>query len=496
MINQRTKVLTEIHELYKQPEFFVMHALGHPTWSKQREILRSIRDNERTAVRACHGVSKTFTAGEIAVWFFNNFDNPKVITTAPTGMQVEFLLWKEINNMYATARTRLVGECLNVKIKNPDEKDSYAIGFSTDRAERAEGYHAWNILFIFDEAKGIPQWMWDSAQGSMTGGHCRWLVISTTDGVEIGERFYDCFYGQNSSEWNKIHISAFDSPYVTGEKFKKIIIPDPQRPDIFETKLIYPDDLNIQMANKKYIVDGKNEWGEESPLYLTKVRGEISDQGVDTLIKLSHVMKMFDNYDDPEFDKTGAKRAGVDVARGGSDDTVFFKARGLYVEDYKVIPPKKMPEKKKIPWLVDRFEDFINCEKDYYIKVDDTGVGGGFTDELEARGYEKTEGINFAQNPTKENLDNYPGVIDEMWFTLAGDVGEIACPNLPRLQNELINRKHIGMDKKGRRVIEPKKDYKERFKGKSPDMADAFLLMFYNPDGSGGGVTTLDDNAW
>lgn len=207
-------------------------------------------------------------------------------------------------------------------------------------------------------------------------------------------------------------------------------------------------------------------------------------------------MKMFDNYDDPEFDKTGAKRAGVDVARGGSDDTVFFKARGLYVEDYKVIPPKKMPEKKKIPWLVDRFEDFINCEKDYYIKVDDTGVGGGFTDELEARGYEKTEGINFAQNPTKENLDNYPGVIDEMWFTLAGDVGEIACPNLPRLQNELINRKHIGMDKKGRRVIEPKKDYKERFKGKSPDMADAFLLMFYNPDGSGGGVTTLDDNAW
>ncbi|GAF89267.1 unnamed protein product, partial [marine sediment metagenome] len=35
------------------PVFFVHHALGHYTWSKQREILRAVRDHKFTAVRAC-----------------------------------------------------------------------------------------------------------------------------------------------------------------------------------------------------------------------------------------------------------------------------------------------------------------------------------------------------------------------------------------------------------------------------------------------------------
>ncbi len=56
-------MLEENREIYKtlldeyraDPVFFVEHALGHYTWSKQREILRSVRDFKRTGVRACHG---------------------------------------------------------------------------------------------------------------------------------------------------------------------------------------------------------------------------------------------------------------------------------------------------------------------------------------------------------------------------------------------------------------------------------------------------------
>jgi phage terminase large subunit len=48
---------------------------------------------------------------------------------------------------------------------------------------------------------------------------------------------------------------------------------------------------------------------------------------------------------------------------------------------------------------------------------------------------------------------------------------------------ELVNRKSKSLDKKGRRVVESKDDYKARG-FRSPDDADAFLLAFYNPYGS------------
>ena len=43
----------------------------HPRhlWSKMREVNDSVLDNERTAVGAGHGVSKTYVAGRIALAF-------------------------------------------------------------------------------------------------------------------------------------------------------------------------------------------------------------------------------------------------------------------------------------------------------------------------------------------------------------------------------------------------------------------------------------------
>ena len=215
---QESESLTEeesaqayLFSLYKaEPDFFVEHALGHLTWTKQREILLSVLNHEKTAVKACHGASKTFTAAEIACWFLNCFPKSKVITTAPTFSQVESLLWAEINEIYAHSRVQLEGECLQTRIKTED-KTHFAIGFSTDKQARAEGWHSPSMLFIFDEAKGIPAWMYDSARALMTGGFCRWLVISTTDGVEVGETFYEIFNSEN--DWNKISMSAYDTPY-------------------------------------------------------------------------------------------------------------------------------------------------------------------------------------------------------------------------------------------------------------------------------------------
>ncbi len=465
---------TLLDEYRDNPVFFAEHALGHKTWSKQREILRSVRDHKFTAVRACHGASKTFTAAEITVWFLNTFDNSKVITTAPTFSQVAYLLWAEINKIYSASRIQMKGECLATMIKTEDA-DHYAIGFSTDKPARAEGWHAPAILFIFDEAKGVPQWAWDSVRGLMTGGFCRWLVVSTTDGVEVGENFYRAFE-QKDSKWNAVHIEAEDSPYITGEKFGYIDIPDIERPDRFSRQLISPDDIVIQIANQEYIDECAQEWGKESVLYLTKVKGQIIDQAADTLVKLSQVKKMFDNGIDPDFKADGQKKAGVDVAYGGSDDSVFFSAKGLKVLGHKVITAKQMPPTEKLEHLADELEIFLGHDKKFKVKIDDTGVGGGLTSIMERRKYDVVP-VNFAGGAN--DPDNYPTTISEMWFEVSKIVHEIACPEILRLQTELVNRKYKALDKKGRRVIESKKEYEKRG-FRSPDMADAFLLCFYD----------------
>jgi len=474
---ETNQVMAELMLSYRRdPVFFVEHALGHLTWSKQRAILRSVLENEKTAVRSCHGASKTFTAAEVAVWFLNCIPNSKVITTAPTFPQIKMLLWSEINDIYAKSRIELEGECLMTEIKTED-KAHFAYGFSTDKPARAEGWHAPAILFIFDEAKGIPQWLWDSVRGLMTGGLCRWLAISTTDGVQVGEQYHKIFASENHG-WTRIHISAFDSPYVTGEKFQAIDMPDLARPDVFRRRAIAPADLDIQIASPKYIADCKMDWGEDSVLFLTKVKGEIVDAGADTIIKLSQVEKMFANAQDPAFKDDGQEEIGIDVARGGTDDTVMYKRKGLKVTDKKVIPSSQLPEKAKLVYIAEEAERFAGFNKELRIKVDDTGVGGGVTDILQAKRFYVLP-VNFGSEA--KDPDRYPNVISEMWYEAGRIVHEISCPESERLRTELVNRKGK-LDKKGRRQVESKDDYKARASGgRSPDEADAFLLAFYEP---------------
>lgn len=452
------------------PVFFAEHALGLYTWSKMREIMESVRDNKYTAVRACHGSSKTFTAAIIALWFFNLFINAKVITTAPVFDQVKLLLWSEINKIYRTSNVKLIGECQTVFIRDHERSEHFAVGFSTDKPQRAEGWHSNEILFILDEAKGIEQWMWDSVAGAMGGGHARMLAISTTDGVQAGEKYHSIFTDPKvGDKWNKIHIDVFDLPTFTGEK---LITRDFKTAKKIETRI---EDLNIQLSTPEWEEECRLEWLEDSPLYETKVRGEISDETPKSIIKLSQVMQMFKNYNDPNFDDTGGVEVGVDVAREGDDSSVFIKRKGLRVIEIKEF------NKIDTHFLANELEEFVDFKimpEEVIIKIDDTGVGGGLTDQMvSSRGYKNIIPIKFNQVAIEK--DKYPSAISEMWFELKGKVHKVACPHSERLKAELVNRQSKVMDRQGRRVVEDKPEYKKRLGARSPDMADAFLLCFY-----------------
>ena len=171
-----------------------------------------------------------------------------------------------------------------------------------------------------------------------------------------------------------------------------------------------------------------------------------------------------------EVDDEGVIEVGVDVARLGGDRTVFVKRKGL-----KEIGRASFT-KKRTTEVCDLLVNFIGADKDVLIKIDDTGVGGGVTDEMIARSYNVIP-INFGAKAS--NSDKYPNLISEAWFYLQSIIDQISIANDKDLLVELSNREWK-MDSKGRRGVESKDDYKKRG-FRSPDLADATILCFYTP---------------
>lgn len=135
--------------------------------------------------------------------------------------------------------------------------------------------------------------------------------------------------------------------------------------------------------------------------------------------------------------------------------------------------------------MCDRLEHFANFDTSILIKVDDTGIGGGITDEMLKRGY-NVMAINFGGEASDKN--KYPNWISEAWFYLADIIDQVQLPMNTDLLMELSTRNWY-QDVKGKRRIESKQEYKKRG-FRSPDLADALIICFYS-----GSIIGIDDLA-
>ncbi|HHW15378.1 MAG TPA: hypothetical protein GXX28_10680, partial [Firmicutes bacterium] len=153
----RERAREAVRRFRRDPVWFVRSVLGAEPWAKQAEILEAVRDHPRVAVRSCHGVGKSFTAGQVILWFLYSFMPSIVLSTAPTWRQVEKLVWKEVRASYRRARVPLGGNLLPKRPEIQIVQDQwYAVGLSTNYPDRFQGFHEENILVVVDEAAGVP----------------------------------------------------------------------------------------------------------------------------------------------------------------------------------------------------------------------------------------------------------------------------------------------------------------------------------------------------
>lgn len=218
----------------------------------------------------------------------------------------------------------------------------------------------------------------------------------------------------------------------------------------------FPDVLELEMEQ-----DRKNPI-----IFAHKWLGEPIGQSEMSILPRNAILEAMKR----EVKDDGVVEVGVDVARLGGDRTVFWKRKGLKTIDHAV------HSKLRTTQTCDELERFVGDDKGILVKIDDTGVGGGVTDEMIKREY-NVRPINFGGKPSDQ--DKYPNWISEAWFHMDGILPTIELPFESDLLMELSTRQWY-QDTKGKRRVESKQEYKKRG-FRSPDLADACIICYYTP---------------
>lgn len=436
------------------PVMWVGDRLGEHIWSKQREILESVRDNRRTSVHSCHESGKSFIAARATAWWIDSHapGDAFVVTTAPTGAQVRAILWKEINRAHGKAH--LAGRTNQTEWFMGSELVAFGRKPSDYDTEAFQGIHAKYVLVIIDEANGVPKGLWDAADTLIANETGRLLAIGNPDDPNS----YFAKTCQPGSGFNVIHISAFDTPNFTDE--------------------VVPPAVAASLISPLWAEEKRATWGEDSPLYISKVLGEFPAFASDAVVPFPWATACRTAH--LGYERVGdVVELGLDVGAGG-DETVLRERTGNQAgqvwKDHSADPAN----------VFNLAMQKIRETHASAIKVDTIGIGwavAGWIDETC-----KTEGIecdvvrvNVAESP--QDRERFVNLRDEIWW----EVGREWCRekrwDLSGCDDDVIAQliaPKYSLQRGGRIKVEPKEDVRKRL-GRSPDDADALLLAFYSP---------------
>lgn len=437
------------------PVGWVENVLHGELWSKQKEILEAVRDFRYVAVKSCHGPGKSFSASSVVAWWLacHKLGEAFAVTTAPSWPQVEAILWREIRRRYREGQLpgRITQDCQwkMGQSDKPHASDEELIAMGRKPADyddtTFQGIHARYFLAVLDEAGGIPEMLWNGVLSLATNENSRILAIGNPD--DPNSHFASiCKQWEHNPEAKVIKISAFDTPNFTGEEVS---------PELSEV-----------LVSQMWVNDRRRDWGEGSPIWISKVEGEFPDISDEYLFPPSLIKKMH------ETDLPGLERGryGLDIARFGTDKSVMYRNRGgqirLQAEWFK--QDTEDTADKAAAVLARHAKHPVPC------MVDIIGVGAGVFDKLRRRNMEVAayQGSERALNPKK-----FKNRRSETWWTFK----ELAEDGLIDLDPEdtilvaQLGSVKWGVDSSGRIFIETKEDLRDRGLP-SPDRADAAIL--------------------
>lgn len=444
------------------PIGWIAAKLNETTWSKQDEVLESIRDNDQTAVKSCNNVGKSHIASRAACWWLDIHPPGKafVVTTATSWSQVRAVLWRYIGQ--AHRKGLLFGRVNQTEWWAGDEM----IGMGRKPADYDEtafqGIHAPYVLLIIDEAGGVPEKLWDAGGSLVSNEGCRALAIGNP--TDPSSKFAKVC--QPGSSWNVITIAAKHSPNFTDE-----VVP----PELAQS-LISPRYL------ERLIADG---CGPGTPIWSIRVEGEFPEDSEVKVVRVSKLAKcrVEQEHDEPDLLPVSL---GVDV--GGSEHGDFTVVRERRGRKAGRTWRKQSSDADEVAKFI---RDAIVESEAETVKIDSIGIGWGVAGHLTdmgSRGEHEARIVKVNVGSSSSRPDRYPKLRDELWW----EVGRMNCERGTWDLSEIDDRTagdllapEYAIDANGRIKVEPKDTTRERL-GRSPDDGDALLLAFYEGAGDFG----------
>jgi hypothetical protein len=348
----------------EDPVIWGEERLGEFFWSGQRKMMYAVRDYRRNAFFSCHRIGKSHSMGRIAFWWLDTHapGEALVVTSAHSATQVKMALWREMARVHS--KGKFVGRMNQTEYYMPmkdgrEEMVAFGRKPKDDDTTAFQGTYAKYVLVLGDEACYIPDNLWNGMDTLVSNEFSRIVMFGNPD--DATTRFAKVC--QPGSGWNTLgfgylHTPNFvnDSDYKGSEEDRAI---DSQAPQEVLDSLIGP----------KWVEDKKRDWGETSPMFISKVLGEFPENTTDGLISIKWIREAQERALPP----SGPIEIGVDVG-GGNNANVIYVRRGPVVRQF---------HRDKNPDTMVTLENTLRALRETgasVAKVDYIGIGHGAVD--------------------------------------------------------------------------------------------------------------------
>jgi hypothetical protein len=257
----------------------------------------------RMAVSSGHGVGKSTLVAWLVLWILSTRPHARGTITANTLKQLETKTWAQIQRWVKLAINARWFTVTERSLSYRFHPDTWACSIRTCRVENSEafaGQHAADStsFYIFDEASGIPDQIFEVAEGGLTDGEP--MIFLFANPTKNSGKFYRAVFGDERNRWNSRTI----------------------------------DSRQCTLTNQQQIAEWIEDYGEDSDFVRVRVRGlppNASDLQYIDSARVAAAQKRKPDYlpNDPLI-------VGMDVARGGNDATEICFRRG---NDARSIPP-------------------------------------------------------------------------------------------------------------------------------------------------------------
>lgn len=415
----------------------------------QARVLQAFPTHPQLAMTACKGPGKTTVLAWLCWNFLLTRPNPKIAAVSITGDNLADNLWPEMAKWQQCSPLLMAQfEWRKTRIElraNPENWFMSARtwprnGSTEQQADTLAGLHADYILFVLDEAGGMPDAVMVAAKAGLSScveGH---IVMAGNPTHLEGP-----LYRANTLERDRWHMT-----HITGD----------------------PDDpLRSSRVSADWARDQIRSYGRENPWVQVNVFGQFPTSSINSLLGPDEVrVAMGRHYAVDQYDFE-ARILGVDVARQGDDASVIFPRQGLVA-----FAPVQMRGVETLQGAGQVATQWNRWKADAVFIDQSGGFGAGWIDTLRGLDYAPV-GVEFAGKPLDSKFRNKRA---EMWWAMAQWIkdGGALPPECEQIVAELTRTTYSF--KGDTLMIEPKESIKAKI-GRSPDFADALALTFAFP---------------